>query len=305
MNEKSNTPVFNEGNAVSVEISCSIEGDIQDLFLIFSIDSGNSWFKAKMQKKNQAYSVILPNITIGVKILYLFKAIGRNGEVFVENNNGHYFSQIAGKKDADTIEKDLLEEDMLSDFAIESDQDMANSQSIKDPFISSQSDNLPELPPEFSSNSNPFLQGNENLIDTNHNQSNIEPSYENQQPSIDSDQTMILDESDQTKILDESRLMEETNNAIKNQTEENTIRIQLRPIIAYNPFPADFGDIEMETDPLSSFSEIIDEKMDFPPEKEHSFIQRPKMTNSSPCSNCGAKLHSNWHACPICGQKQK
>ena len=78
----------------------------------------------------------------------------------------------------------------------------------------------------------------------------------------------------------------------------------MRPIIPYNPFPADYGDIQIESDLLSSFSELIDERIDTVPKKEKSFINHPKFQNSIICNNCNSKLNSKWYACPICGEKQ-
>ncbi|MHA1512163.1 MAG: hypothetical protein ACTSRX_10640, partial [Promethearchaeota archaeon] len=84
---------------VSVEIKCSIEGDLSNLILIFSLDKGNTWYSVNMVKIDLIYTVTLPDISQGTIILYSFKAVGHDGEEFIEDNNGMYYSQIAGQDD--------------------------------------------------------------------------------------------------------------------------------------------------------------------------------------------------------------
>jgi hypothetical protein len=80
-----------------VKIEAEIEGDILKIYLIFSTDGGSNWYEVEMEKANSLYFVVLPNIKVDTAILYAFKAIDIDGNEFVENNGGDYFTEIAGK----------------------------------------------------------------------------------------------------------------------------------------------------------------------------------------------------------------
>ena len=255
---------------VAIEINCAIEGNLSELFLIFSVDE-SKWYQVPMNKTPHSYSISIPNITVGVKILYLFKAIGPNGEEFVENNNGQFFSQIAG---SDLVEPTPKPQEEVRERINPSEQ-------LPPIHLKSEpSNSSPSLPPEFSSPkypSNPFL----------------EPSTEVSKEAPANTVTSGEDESsfDSTQKIS-------SNNQISPSDPT------LRPIIAYNPFPADFGDIQESSSPIQSFSNIIGAQLTTLPEKKRSFIKRPEVLGHQPCSHCQAVLTSKWKICPICGNNE-
>ena len=77
----------------------------------------------------------------------------------------------------------------------------------------------------------------------------------------------------------------------------------LRPIIPYNPFSPEDGDIGETLNTFQSFSKIIGAKKTNPPVKRRSFIKRAQIINKKRCSKCKASLKANWRICPICGTK--
>ena len=219
---------------VSVEIKCSIEGDLSNLILIFSLDKGNTWYSVDMVKRDLIYTVTLPDISKGIIILYSFKAVGYDGEEFIEDNNGMYYSQIAGQDDIEYESKETLNQsDPLPDL---NESEILNTEIIN-------------FPSEFD---------------------------EISEKSSDLQQTNLID------------------------SEEKEI---LRPIIPYNPFSPEDGDIGEALNTFQSFSKIIGAKKTNPPVKRKSFIKRAQIINKKRCSNCKANLQTNWRICPICGMK--
>jgi len=219
---------------VSVEIKCSIEGDLSSLILIFSLDKGNTWYSVDMVKRDLIYIVTLPDISKGTIILYSFKAVGYDGEEFIEDNNGMYYSQIAGQDDIEYESKEThSQSDLLPDL---NESEILNTEIVK-------------FPSDFD---------------------------EISEKSSDSQQTSIID-SDEKEIL--------------------------RPIIPYNPFSPEDGDIGETLNTFQSFSKIIGAKKTNPPVKRRSFIKRAQIINKKRCSKCKANLKVDWRICPICGTK--
>ena len=219
---------------VSVEIKCSIEGDLSNLILIFSLDKGNTWYSVDMVKRDLIYTVTLPDISRGIIILYSFKAVGHDGEEFIEDNNGMYYSQIAGQDDIEYESKETLDQtENLPDL---NESEIFNTE-------------LVNFPPEFVENSK-------------------KSDYTQQSSLIDSEDKEIL-----------------------------------RPIIPYNPFSPEDGDIGETINTFQSFSKIIGAKKTNPPVKRRSFIKRAQIINKKRCSKCKANLKANWGICPICGAK--
>lgn len=290
-------------NAVSVEISCSIEGNLDKIYLIFSIDNGHSWYRAKMNKNANNYTVVLPNITRGVKILYLFKAIGLNGEEYIENNNGRYYSQIAGKgyvqsKPTTPDTEKQLETQVTAPKPIEQKKPILKKPEIPkipETKVSNQK-NQPQqaMPPEFSQdrNVNPFLTDSQKT-------QQITPKkiYSNKKPEISSDQTIKLDSTEKTTPL--------VKKVEKQDKKPPTKKNNGIPITAYNPFPVDYGDVQIQAIAINSFSKIIDEKLDLPPTKNDRGNQKPIFLNSKSCTKCDALLDKLWKICPICGTRKE
>ena len=219
---------------VSVEIKCSIEGNLLKLILIFSLDKGNTWYSVDMVKKDLIYTVTLPDISRGIIILYSFKAIGHDGEEFIEDNNGMYYSQIAGQDDIEYDSKETFD----------------------------QTEPLPDL--------NESAIFNTELV-------NFPPEYDENSKMGDYSQQSSLIDSEKKEIL--------------------------RPIIPYNPFSPEDGDIGETLNTFQSFSKIIGAKKTNPPVKRRSFIKRAQIINKKRCSKCKANLKANWRICPICGTK--
>ena len=219
---------------VSVEIKCSIEGDLSKLILIFSLDKGNTWYSVDMVKRDLIYTVTLPDISQGIIILYSFKAIGYDGDEFIEDNNGMYYSQIAGQNNIE--------------FEYESNS------------VPDQSEPLSNLNANF----------NTELV-------NFPPEYGEDSVKSDYSQQTSLTDSEKKEIL--------------------------RPIIPYNPFSPEDGDVGEKPNTFQSFSKIIGAKKTNPPVKRRSFIKRAQIINKKRCSNCKANLQANWRICPICGTK--
>ncbi len=221
---------------VTVEIKCTIEGDLSKLILIFSLDKGNTWYSVNMEKKESVYIVTLPDISKGIIILYSFKAVGYDGEEFIEDNNGMYYSQIAGQDDIDIEYESSNIPDQLEPLS-----DLDESTNFNTELVN--------FPPKYG----------ENLKEN--------------------------DPSQQTNIID---------------SEKQEI---LRPIIPYNPFSPEDGDIGETLNTFQSFSKIIGAKKTNPPVKRKSFIKRAQIINKKRCSNCKANLQASWRICPICGTK--
>jgi len=218
---------------VSVEIKCSIEGDLSNLILIFSLDKGNTWYSVNMVKIDLIYTVTLPDISQGTIILYSFKAVGHDGEEFIEDNNVMYYSQIAGQDDEYESKDIINKSESLPDL---NEKAIFNTE-------------LVNFPQEFIDNSE-------------------ESDYSQQSNLIDSEKKEII-----------------------------------RPIIPYNPFSPQDGDIGESLNTLHSFSKIIGAKKTNPPVKRRSFIKRAQIINKKRCSKCKANLKANWRICPICGTK--
>ncbi len=84
---------------VPVTIKCAIEqGDVKELYLLFSNDNGNNWYEVEMEPSPESYSVEIPNVNAGTRILYCFRAIDNQGQEFIEDNQGQYYTQTAKKK---------------------------------------------------------------------------------------------------------------------------------------------------------------------------------------------------------------
>ncbi len=268
---------------ISVEIKCNIEGDLSSLFLIFSTDNAHSWYSVKMKNQESGYSITLPNVPFGNKILYLFKIIGSNGEEFVEDNNGQYFFEIAGQK--------IVENEKL-------DQKQEISTSSKNSFISPNKITLEESIIENVVND--LIENNETIF-IEKPRNNLEKPIE----KIDS-KTVLISQNDTGISAETNELNSQIEIPDENVDGNSSLGSQanIRPIIPYNPFSADYGDIESSQSALLSFSQIIDGRMTSPPQKRNSYIKKVQVVNiSRSCMKCKANLNSKWKICPICGSK--
>ena len=76
-----------------------------------------------------------------------------------------------------------------------------------------------------------------------------------------------------------------------------------RPIIPYNPYTIEDGEVTRQVAVLQSFSQIIGAKATKAPQKKQSFIKRPQVENQKRCGRCNANLNQKWRVCIVCGNK--
>ncbi len=270
-NHDSDTP-----KVVSIKISCNIQDDIKELFLIFKKEDEKSWYKVKMSNADKSYSVILPNIKEGLKIIYLFKAITNEGREILENNNGKLYTQIASKP----TQKSKPEKE-IGPILTESKQ---NTNSLKEEQT---------LPPDFASKISPFLKPTQELKTARKNaikRSQKEPNQPNHSKKEIRSQNSVEDSAN-TNIISTSPISGSSQHYYK-------------PIIAYNPFPADLGEIKIQSDRFSIFSEnvemIVSGHNDSTNDKKS---RQPSVITL--CKQCGMKMDPDWLICPVCGLKTK
>lgn len=335
-----------------ITIECGVEGDIKILFLLFSLDKGQTWYQVEMMKSEGIYSVKIPNVSLGTKILYIFKAISNSNEEFIDNNSGQFYSQTAEiipKKEkpipsqppAFPTEKDPTEDlipqapdemfsepeivnsdisaiesetNELDDFAFleEVEQEASESETFEEPLEDIKPGEgvvqpKPEpvaYPPEFEKN--PFLF--DNPLTTPETSSKPINSQE-----IISELAKNIPFAPKPPEIDDSRTSKISSRAIEfphvnkiSNFETNQVRYKPEnqlPIVVYNPFPADYGDIDYQSLAINSFSDLIESPIKISPAKKKSFIIRSNNQQPIKCQNCKAVLNDKWKICPICGGK--
>lgn len=264
MNNLGMSPIIENDSKISVEIKCNIEGDLSNLFLIFSTDNAHSWYSVKMKNLGKLYSITLPNVPFGNKILYLFKIISFDGKEYIEDNDGKYYFEIAGQKEVIGDDKSTHLQNINSEEDLSK---VVEKITIEEAIIENVVNNL--------------ISGDETTI--------VHSPILNQQ-NINTEKKSI--NTDQNRI----------------ETLENTLSLEssskVRPIIPYNPFSADYGDLESSKNALLSFSQIIDGRLTSPPKKKNSYLKNIQVLETNKkCDVCKANLSNKWKICPICGSK--
>ncbi len=85
-----------EEEKVPVKIQAAIEqGQVRELYLLFSTDGGTNWFEVQMEPAENGYSVEIPNVNVGTQIMYCFKALDNHDNEIIEDNEGEYYTEIA------------------------------------------------------------------------------------------------------------------------------------------------------------------------------------------------------------------
>jgi len=277
---------------VKVEFGCSIEEKLESLQLIYSEDQGNSWYQSKMLEKNGKYSVVV-NLIPDKDIAFLFKAINPKKEIFIENNHDQYYVLKINPEKSENIPLSIISNDISPKFIPPSQKNaIDSSKTVK-------------LPSEFQPQFNPFL--------TLKTKPNIRSSLQSDSslneitPASPSDQTISISsnnmQKDQEPIFPKEISKNFNGSDISGKIQDNT-SINLRPIIAYNPFPADYGDIEIKHHGISTFSNLVDASLNEPNQKKHSLIKRNLTETSQICAICHSKVKSTWKICPVCGNKK-
>ena len=277
---------------VKVEFGCSIEEKLESLQLIYSEDQGNSWYQSKMLEKNGKYSVVV-NLIPDKDIAFLFKAINPKKEIFIENNHDQYYVLKIKPEKSKNIPLPIIFNDISPKFIPPSQKNaIGSSKTVK-------------LPSEFQPQFNPFL--------TLKTKPNIRSSLQSDSslneitPASPSDQTISISsnnmQKDQEPIFPKEISKNFNGSDISGKIQDNT-SINLRPIIAYNPFPADYGDIEIKHHGISTFSNLVDASLNEPNQKKHSLIKRNLTETSQICAICHSKVKSTWKICPVCGNKK-
>ena len=82
---------------------------LEQVILIFSADKGKSWYKMKMENKNDYYIIELADVPKGSVIIYYIEVILKNGDKVVENNDGKFFYYTVGSYTGETSNDSLKE----------------------------------------------------------------------------------------------------------------------------------------------------------------------------------------------------
>ncbi|UYP46337.1 hypothetical protein NEF87_002622 [Candidatus Lokiarchaeum ossiferum] len=267
---------------ISVEIKCNIEGDLSNLFLIFSTDNAHSWYSVKMNNLGHSYSITLPNVPFGNKILYLFKIVGSDGKEYIDDNNGQYYFEIAGQKEV------LYEESI------------PNKNENSDAKISASNNKLTAEESIIENVVQDLIVGEETMILERSSVDKQEFNRSASSHNIKSSENEIIENDANThKISHINQPIEEE--GTNSQIDSSKV---IRPIIPYNPFSADYGDLESSQNALLSFSQIIDGRMTSPPKKKNSYLKNVQVLETNKkCAICKANMNNNWKICPICGSK--
>lgn len=303
-----------------VEIKAQVDGEFAQLLLVFSVDNGMKWYEVEMVHEPPFYIVRMPPQPKGRKILYVLKAIGKNGEEFLENNSGQFYTYIVGAQSKPMEQTSSNTESLMPEEFI--DNAPANKIPIP-PSEESQPNKASERPPIISQkpsaeeDSLPFAENEKVQIkhDMTNSQSKeeIKPQiHEEVAPKLKIDQKISGEKEFQENPFQDTKNirspLEVTPNIIKKEVpaspsmESKDEKMQI--IIPYNPFSIKDGNIGSSNTAIQSFSKIIGFKQTTAPgQKSKNFVNRPQMENSKSCGQCKALVNPGWKICPICGSK--
>jgi hypothetical protein len=305
---------------VPMEIKCSIEGDLRNILLIFSSDNGKNWYEIDMIKDGNEYKMTIPNLIPGTRILYVFKGFGADGEEFLEDNSGQFYTQIAvdpnasaapQKKDSPSpelqipspeIETTANQQELVDNSLPIPEEKISeeNEAKIEDSPVIDEPPSIespePELPPSASEQSaqKPSKLREIGVPDSAPETKKVgisPPAVQFASPitQTSANKPDIVRPKPQPAIPEKSR-----------REDENT-----RPITAYNPFSIEDGEIGAPPTVAETFSKIMGARHTGEPQKKQSFVNRPQLENSRTCGQCKAILNQSWKLCPLCGTKAK
>jgi hypothetical protein len=269
---------------VTMDIKCSIEGELQKVLLIFSSDNGKQWYEIEMLKQGPIYSISIPSLVVGTRILYVFKGMGKNGEEFMEDNQGHFYSQIAtlpleAEKVQNTPTDAKLEQSPMKPPSL----DIDNQGSLQRKHL---------LPPKVE------LGVGEEIIPK------AEPSHI-EEPIAKNIPNDALSQDNRLKILERPTVREIPKTVVPPTPKVEEVKESGRPITCYNPYTIQDGEIGAPPTIAETFSRIMGAKRVAIPEKKQSFVNKPQIEDSKSCVQCKAILNLTWKICPICGAKAK
>lgn len=262
-----------EKDKITLKISCGIEHNVDNLSIIFSINNGRSWFLIEMIKNQENFEIIIPSVPIEIDFIYLLKAKSKNKEYFIEKNKNILFKER------------IIKEEIKENIDIEKSE----LKNIEDNSSNS------NLPPEFLQNVNPFLNRKESP-----NENNIKKEEGGALPH---DISLVDHFKKNHDEMDESEI--ETRRIDSSSKTPQPPELDILPIIAYNPYSENDGNIQIRNDPHTLFSEIIDEQVSNNSQHSSLKLSNSKLIDIVPCRKCASKIQSKWLICPFCGQKIK
>lgn len=141
------------------------EHNLEQVLLIFSADKGKSWYKMKMENKNDYFIIELADVPNGSVIIYFIEVFLKNGEKVIDNNDGQFYyytvgSDSEGVTNMPNEEKSSKEREprlMQKKFFEESEplkEQASNSQNLQKMPNRKMMENIPENPQEYKSEEN-------------------------------------------------------------------------------------------------------------------------------------------------------
>ena len=295
---------------IPMEIKCNIEGDLQQIILVFSNDNGKSWYEIEMQKDGNIYSLTIPSVKIGSKVLYVFKGLGINGEEFMEDNQGQFYSQIAKSPEILKPSTLPLESETEDQIEIPSESpDLENNEIIEENQID---DNSPGDTVQISEEQPKVAKENQMATQD----SSIKPK-EIEAPDQPTEKIgkNLSPKSLQSPVVQfanpYNHFTQEKTQEISSVTKENIVEESStennsgRVITAFNPYSLEDGQIGAPPTVAETFSKIMGARRTNTPEKKQSFVNKPENQDVKVCNGCKANLNLAWKVCPVCGVKVK
>lgn len=295
---------------VPMEIKCNIDGDLQQIILVFSNDNGKSWYEIEMQKYGNIYSLTIPSVKIGSKVLYVFKGFGPNGEEFMEDNQGQFYSQIAKGPEILKSLTSPAESETEDHIELPSETpDLENNEIVEEDLIEEKS---PKVSVQITEEQT--IAAEKNQIATQ--DSPIKPKeIDTPDQPTEKIEKIIPPKSLQSPVVQfanpYNHFSQEKIQEIPNDTKENIVEESStesnsgRVITAFNPYSLEDGQIGAPPTVAETFSKIMGARRTNTPEKKQSFVNKPENQDVKVCTGCKANLNLAWKICPVCGVKVK
>jgi uncharacterized membrane protein YkoI len=315
---------MNAVDHIPMEIKCNIEGDLEQIILVFSNDNGVTWYEIEMQKNGNVYSLTIPSVKIGSKVLYVFKGYGPNGEEFMEDNQGQFYSQVAIPPEPikgvdSSFQSSLTSETLNSPLTTSSPESDISDES-------SQFNQQESIESDLNTATDSVLPDNNSIIPQK-----IENDSDNSEPTqkIQESRNNVIDQESATaKIVPKQKLraletpvvhFADPYNHFAQETPKEVVQPKTecvvdesvsdhqsdRVITAFNPYSLEDGQIGAPPTVAETFSRIMGAKRTNSPEKKQSFVNKPENQDAKVCGGCKANLNLTWKICPVCGAKVK
>jgi len=156
--------------------------ELKQVILIFSADKGKSWYKMKMENKNDYFIIELADVPKGSVIIYYIEVILKNGEKVVENNEGKFYYYTVGsyaeevlndslkQEQSEILETESSHKDFHEEFKYKSEQNLSSS-IPNDPLNQNMNIRTPLNPQEYRTEDNMTIFGKQ--------QTEIDPELKN------------------------------------------------------------------------------------------------------------------------------